>query len=182
MILDTIRLKVKVDLILLRQLRYLKGYLCKVYKRMMKMEKKKVFISGSRSFTNLPKDFKESIEWLVELESYEFLVGDCAGTDLLVQQLLYSMHCKDVTVYCSGNYPRNFNGSVVWHRNCLGFPKPKVEDEGLVEYYALKDIRMSRDCDKALVLWNGSSKATKNNIDRLKEMGKKVVLFNYGSE
>lgn len=146
------------------------------------MEKKKVFISGSRSFTNLPKDFKESIEWLVELESYEFLVGDCAGTDLLVQQLLYSMHCKDVTVYCSGNYPRNFNGSVVWHRNCLGFPKPKVEDEGLVEYYALKDIRMSRDCDKALVLWNGSSKATKNNIDRLKEMGKKVVLFNYGSE
>lgn len=146
------------------------------------MKKKKVFISGSRGFTYLPKDFKEAIEWLVESESYEFLVGDCAGTDLLVQQLLYSMHCKDVTVYCSGNCPRNFNGSVVWHRNCLGFPKPKVEDGGLVEYYALKDIRMSRDCDSALVLWNGSSKATKNNIDRLEEMGKKVVLFNYGSE
>ena len=112
---------------------------------------KKVFISGSRGFTYLPIDFKEAIEWLVELGSHEFLVGDCTG-------------------------------SVVWHRNCLGFPKPKVEDGGLVEYYALKDIRMSRDCDKALVLWDGSSRATKNNIDRLKGMGKKVVVFNYGSE
>lgn len=149
---------------------------------MMKMEKEKVFISGSRGFTYLPKDFKESIEWLVELKSYEFLVGDCAGIDLLVQQLLYSMHCKDVTVYCSGNCPRNFNGSVAWRINRLGFPKPEVNGGGLVAYYALKDIRMSRDCDKALVLWNGSSRATKNNIDRLKEMGKKVVLFNYGSE
>ena len=61
MILDIIKLKVKVDLILLRQLRYLKGYLCKVYKRMMKMEKKKVFISGSRRFTSLPIEFEEVI-------------------------------------------------------------------------------------------------------------------------
>lgn len=150
MILDIIKLKVKVDLILLRQLRYLKGYLCKVYKRMMEMEK--VFISGSREFNHLPIDFREAIEWLVELGSYEFLVGDCAGTDLLVQQLLYGMHCKDVTVYCSGNYPRNFNGSVAWRINRLGFPKPEVNDGDLVAYYALKDIRMSRDCDKALVL------------------------------
>lgn len=149
---------------------------------MMEMEKKKVFISGSREFNHIPIDFREAIKWLVELKSYEFLVGDCAGTDLLVQRLLYSMHCKDVTVYCSGNCPRNFSGSIVWHRNCLRHPKPEVNGRNLVAYYALKDIQMSRDCDSALVLWNGSSKATKNNIDRLKEMGKKVVLFNYGSE
>ena len=43
---------------------------------------KKVFISGSRGFTYLPINFKEAIEWLVELGSHEFLVGDCAGTDM----------------------------------------------------------------------------------------------------
>ena len=174
MILDIIKLKVKVDLILLRQLRYLKGYLCKVYKRMMKMEKKKVFISGSRRFTSLPIEFEEVIVSLVKSGNYEFLVGDCSGTDLLVQQLLFGLHCKDVTVYCSGKVPRNFCGSVAWHMNCLGYSSNGMTAR---KFYELKDIQMSRDCDMGITLWDRVSRGTKRNIDRLYEMKKEVLIY-----
>ena len=36
---------------------------------------------------------------------------------------------------------------------------------------------MSVDCNTAMVLWDGKSRATKNNIDRIKSMGKEVLIY-----
>ena len=134
---------------------------------------KKVFISGSRSFKHLPHSFKEDIIRLAESKKCKFLVGDCDGVDSLVQKLLYDIHYKDVTVYASGRVPRNFYGSIYWEKKLLDYPK--IHD--LRKYYEQKDIVMSTDCDTAIVLWDGNSRGTKNNIDRIRSMGKEVLIF-----
>ena len=137
---------------------------------------KKVFISGSRSFKQLPHSFKEDIICLADSKKCKFLVGDCDGVDSLVQKLLYDIHYKDVTVYASGSVPRNFYGSIYWEKKLLYYPK--IYD--LRKYYEQKDIAMSIDCNTAIVLWDGKSRATKNNIDRIKSMGKEVFIFLQG--
>ena len=137
---------------------------------------KKIFISGSRKINHLPLEFEQELTRLVKSKKYEFLVGDCDGVDSLVQKLLYDLHCNDVTVYASGITPRNFYGSIEWKKRLLGYPMM----ENMSNYYAIKDSRMSVDCDMAMAIWDGRSKGTKNNIDRLKKLNKYVVVFKTG--
>lgn len=134
---------------------------------------KKIFISGSKKINYLPSDFEQEISRLVKSNKYEFLVGDCDGVDSLVQKFLYDLHCNNVTVYASGITPRNFYGSVEWKKILLGYSMM----ENMSNYYAIKDSRMSVDCDMAMAIWDGKSKGTKNNIDRLKRLNKYVAIF-----
>ena len=135
---------------------------------------KKIFISGSRRYKCLSTEFKEVIVSLVKSENCEFLIGDCIGVDVLTQQLLYDLHYNNVTVYCSGKAPRNFVGGVEWHRKCLDYPFTNISPR---EFYELKDIQMSRDCDIGIVLWDRVSGGTKRNIDRLHKMKKEVLIY-----
>ena len=127
----------------------------------------KLFISGSKSISVL------SDELMSLLDSYiatgvEFLIGDCYGVDAAVQMYLDSKGYRNVTIYCSGETPRN--NFVTGAKVCSCAEAAK----GLTgrEFHYVKDIQMANDCDQALMIWDGKSKGTAENIRRIKELKK----------
>jgi len=124
----------------------------------------KVFVSGSRSVSELSVDVKCVLDRLVELGA-EVLVGDCYGADAAVQAYLKGVGYERVVVYHVGVCRHN-----------VGFEAVKVAGG-----YVDKDIEMSKLCDYGLVVWDGTSKGTLNNIRRLKKMGKKVKILKGGA-
>ena len=75
---------------------------------------------------------------------------------------------KNVTVYCSGDMPRNNAGG--WSVVAL-----KSDKRGY-EFYRQKDIAMTVDCDCGYMIWDGISKGTMQNIEDLKRAGKPVKI------
>jgi len=103
----------------------------------------------------------------------EILIGDCYGVDAAVQKYLESKGFSNVTVYCSGVIPRNnFTSSAKIH-SCAEAAKGLTGSE----FHYVKDIQMANDCDQALMIWDGKSKGTAENLKRIKEMGKPFVLI-----
>jgi adenine-specific DNA-methyltransferase len=111
-----------------------------------------VFISGSRSVKELPQSALNSLDKIIEL-GFKVILGDCYGVDTLVQKYLKSKNYTKVTVYHIGNYPR-FN---------LGFKTVKVDGIRQVD----KDIEMSKKAHYGLAIWDGKSKGTLANIQRV---------------
>lgn len=127
----------------------------------------KVFISGSKSISALSEEVKSSLDKHIALGT-EFLIGDCYGVDAAVQMYLESKGCGNVTIYCSGETPRNNYVTGAKVRSCAEIAK------GLTgrAFQYVKDIQMAQDCDQALMVWDEKSKGTAENIRRIKEMGK----------
>ena len=125
----------------------------------MAKEKLKIFISGSRTGYSFDK-FLELAKWLKK-QHHEVLVGDCVGVDTQIQALCkaHKIPCK---VYHIGKTPRNN----------LGFDTVRC----VGTRYADKDVAMSIDCDLGIAIWNGRSKGTKANIDRLIALHKQVIV------
>ena len=129
----------------------------------------KVFLGGSKTLGALPRTVTERLTECIA-ERCTFLVGDCHGADLAFQKFLYDRKVEDVFVYCSGSAPR-FNAGgwqvVALHSGThTGY-----------QFYAVKDIKMAEDADCAIMLWDGKSRGTYNNIERIKSMGKKAEVF-----
>ena len=127
----------------------------------------KLFISGSKSISVL------SDELMSLLDSYiatgvEFLIGDCYGVDAAVQMYLDSKGYRNVTIYCSGETPRN--NFVTGAKVCSCAEAAKGLTSSAFHY--VKDIQMTQDCDQALMVWDGKSKGTGENIRRIKELKK----------
>ena len=133
----------------------------------------KLFISGSKSISKLPEKAKSSLDEHIALGT-EFLVGDCYGVDVAVQKYLESKGCGNVTIYCSGETPRNnfVTGAKVY--SCAEAAKGLTGSA----FQYVKDIQMAQDCDTALMIWDGKSKGTAENIRRIKEMGKPYRIIN----
>ena len=133
----------------------------------------RVFISGSKSISKLPEEVKSLLDEHIALGT-EFLVGDCYGVDAAVQKYLESKGCGKVTIYCSGETPRNnfVMGAKVWPGAAAA--------TGLTgsAFQYVKDIQMAQDCDTALMIWDGKSKGIAENIRRIKEMGKPYRIIN----
>lgn len=127
----------------------------------------KYFVSGSKSISTLPESTIEVIDFFISLEA-EFLVGDCYGVDAAVQKYLESKGYSNVIVYCSGETPRN--NFVTGAKVCSCAETAKGLAGNAFQY--VKDIQMAQDCDTALMIWDGKSKGTAENIRRIKEMGK----------
>jgi hypothetical protein len=127
----------------------------------------KLFISGSKSITELPITFKLLLDDYM-VESTEFLVGDCYGVDVAVQKYLESKGCGNVTIYCSGETPRNNFVTGAKVHSCAKAAK------GLTgrAFQYVKDIQMAKDCDQAIMIWDRKSKGTGENIRRIKELKK----------
>ena len=104
----------------------------------------------------------------------EFLVGDCYGVDAAVQMYLDSKGYRNVTIYCSGETPRNNFVTGAKVRSCAEAAKGLTGSA----FHYVKDIQMASGCDQALIIWNGKSKGTGENIRRVKEMGKPYRIIN----
>ncbi len=131
----------------------------------------KIFISGSKSISKLPDLAKIFIDQFIE-NGDEILIGDCYGVDAVVQKYLESKGYSNVTIYCSGVTPRNNFVSAAKIHSCTEAAKGLTGSE----FQYVKDIQMAIDCDQALMIWDGKSNGTAENLNRIKEMGKPFVL------
>ena len=127
----------------------------------------RVFISGSKSISKLPEEVKSLLDTFIATDA-EILVGDCYGIDAAVQMYLDSKGYSNVTIYCSGETPRNNFTTGAKVHSCVEAAKGLTGSA----FHYVKDIQMAQDCDQAFMIWDGKSKGTAENIRRMKEMGK----------
>jgi len=132
----------------------------------------KVFISGSISVTSLPAEVFRTIN-TIESKNIHIIIGDAKGIDKIVQEKLSRDEYYNVTVYTIYNKPRNiisqnFNVKQIDYDKNLKSEREKQK---------FKDLAMVADCDYALVIWDGKSKGSYNNILNALNMNKLFKVF-----
>jgi probable addiction module antidote protein len=130
-----------------------------------------VFIGGSRHVSRLSAEVRKRLQNIAD-SGFEILVGDANGADKAIQKHLADAAYRKVTVYCSGEHPRNNIGQ--WEVHAV---IPAKAAKGF-HFYAAKDREMAERADFGLMVWDGKSAGTILNILRLVRAGKKAVLLN----
>ena len=129
-----------------------------------------VFIAGPRKVSRLNRAVEERLN-NIYLKQYDVVLGDSNGIDKAVQNYFHNKSYNNVTIYATGNLPRNNIGN--WEV-CAVDVKTKTKD---FDYYAAKDIKMAEKADYGLMIWNGTSKGTLHNTLNLLIEGKQVALY-----
>ena len=134
----------------------------------------KVFLGGSKTAVMLPRELTELIDSYCQQKA-SFLIGDCFGADQLMQEYLHELGYPDVTVFVSGDCVRHQSGT---------YPIRHIPAEGCkgFDFYRQKDIAMIEECDCAVMLWDGSTRGTRCNIEDLKRMAKPFTLICFRTE
>ncbi len=129
-----------------------------------------VFIAGSRKISRLPAEVKERVDTMVE-KGFQILVGDANGADKAVQRYLAEKAYPNVLVHCMENHCRNNVGN--WPIRQVSAPSGV---RGF-DYYSLKDLAMAQVAEYGLMLWDGKSKGTINNVVTLSRRNKPIVVY-----
>lgn len=128
-----------------------------------------VFIGGSRAVSRLNSVIRERLDELIE-RNCAILLGDANGADKSVQQHFADRGYRHVTIYCMDRCRNNVG---LW-------PTRQVSRPGATRnfaYYAMKDLAMTQDAKCGVMLWDGRSKGTLNNIQNLLSSGKKTLVY-----
>lgn len=131
----------------------------------------KVFVGGSRLVTRLPALAIERLDNIIEA-GHHVIIGDANGADKAVQKYLSLAGYGNVTIFCSGNAPRNNLGA--WPLQTV---MPDRATRGF-QFYAAKDRIMAQHADFGLMIWDGKSAGTILNLLRLLQGNKKAFLIN----
>lgn len=129
-----------------------------------------VFIAGSISISRLHQKVADRINKIVSSD-FNVVVGDADGADTSIQECLQRYQAGKVTVYCTGDSPRN---------NVAEWPVRRVVSKakaGTRAYFTAKDLEMARDSDYGLMVWDCKSTGTLNNVIELLREKKKSVVF-----
>jgi hypothetical protein len=129
-----------------------------------------VFVAGSRQISRLPAEVKGRLDQMVE-KGFQILVGDANGADKAVQTYLAAKAYRSVLVHCMERHCRNNVG--LWPTREVTAPKGV---RGF-DFYSLKDRVMADAAEYGLMLWDGKSKGTINNVVNLSRNGKPVVVY-----
>ena len=134
------------------------------------LPERKVFLGGSQTWTVLPVEVKNTLDcWM--RRHIAFLIGDRKGADQLMQKYLHEKGYEKVTVYVnSGDEVRCDEGG--WGVAHVLSPAWPYSDE----YCSARDIRMAEAADEAYLLWDGNSIRTRENIIRMRQLGKDVTV------
>jgi hypothetical protein len=130
----------------------------------------KVFVAGSISIKRLDPAFMAKLDRIVA-ENFEVVVGDADGADSSIQKALLDLNASNVTVYCSGDIPRNNFGH---------WPVRQVDtnaEPGTRAYFTAKDQEMAREADYGLMLWDAKSTGTLSNVFELAERERVTRVF-----
>lgn len=130
----------------------------------------KIFIAGSRQLSRLNAEVKRRIDTMIE-KGFTILLGDANGADKAVQRYLSEKGYRDVIVHCMAPNCRNNVGG--WPIREIAAPKGA---RGFA-YYATKDQAMVDDAAYGLMLWDGQSKGTLNNVVNMIRQEKPVVVY-----
>jgi hypothetical protein len=128
-----------------------------------------VFIGGSRAVSRLNKIIRDKLDDLISRECMIF-IGDANGADKAVQQHFASRGYEYVAVYCMERCRNNLGN---WQAKHVATPPGRTG----FAYYAAKDLAMAQDASCGLMLWDGKSKGTLNNIQQIINAGKKVLVY-----
>ena len=129
-----------------------------------------VFIGGSRRLTRLDPALRERVDNIVA-RGFTILIGDANGADKCVQKYLAEKNYANVIVYHTGDDCRNNLGH--WKMDSV-VPRSSRKD---FEFYAAKDLEMTKEASYGLMLWDGLSKGTLNNIINLLKEKKPVLVY-----
>lgn len=129
-----------------------------------------VFIAGSIKIKRLHPLFVERIANIVR-KGMPIIVGDANGADASIQAELVAQSAADVTVFCTGDKPRNNLGDWNVHR------VQSTAQKGTRAYFTAKDIEMAGRAEFGLMLWDAASTGTLSNVFELLSQGKKSVVF-----
>lgn len=130
-----------------------------------------IFIGGSRHVSRLSAQAKERLNNVIS-NGHQVVVGDASGADKAVQKHLLEAKYEKVTVFCSGDHPRNNLGQ--WQTHNVTPPK---NAKGF-QFYAAKDREMAQAADFGLMIWDGKSPGTVLNVLRLVRADKIAVIIN----
>jgi len=129
-----------------------------------------VFLSGSRKISRLNQDIITRLQNIIE-SGLAVIVGDANGADKAFQKFLADANYKNVTVFCSGNECRN---------NLGGWKIQNVEVDSRLkdrDFYTQKDKVMAIKADYGLILWDGKSTGSVNNVFELLRNEKVAVVY-----
>jgi hypothetical protein len=129
-----------------------------------------VFVAGSRQIARLPAEVKSRLDTMIE-KGFQILVGDANGADKAVQRYLADKSYPNVLVHCMKDHCRNNVGN--WPTREVAAPRGA---RGF-DYYSLKDRAMADAAEYGLMLWDGKSKGTVNNVVNLSRDHKPVVVY-----
>ena len=102
---------------------------------------------------------------------FQILVGDAAGVDKAVQGYLADRAYRNVVVHCMDRSCRNNVGH--WPARRVAAPSGT---RGFY-YYSTKDRVMADAAEYGLMLWDGKSKGTINNVVNLLHRQRPVVVY-----
>jgi len=128
-----------------------------------------VFIGGSRAVSRLSSIIRDKLDDLINRQCMIF-VGDANGADKAVQQHFASRGYEHVTVYCMEHCRNNLGN---WPAKHVATPPDRTG----FAYYAAKDLAMAHDAQCGMMLWDGKSKGTLNNIQQIINAGKQVLAY-----
>jgi hypothetical protein len=129
-----------------------------------------VFVAGSRQISRLPAEVKVRLDTMIE-KRFQILVGDANGADKAVQRYFADKSYPNVLVHCMKDHCRNNLGN--WPTRQLVAPRGA---KGF-DYYSVKDRAMVEAAEYGLMLWDGKSKGTVNNVVNLSRDHKPVVVY-----
>lgn len=135
----------------------------------------KIFISGSISIKKLPDKAVEKLASIME-KGYEVLIGDAGGVDSRVQEILSNNGYSRVMVYHVGNQPRHNVGN--WQTRSI-ISQNRLKGRAL---YTLKDQAMAADASYGMMVWDGKSQGTFNNMLEMRRLNKQFLIIRNGEE
>ena len=131
---------------------------------------KRIFLGGSRKVSRLNDTIRRRLEQLIERQ-VTIVIGDANGADRALQHQLAEWAYRNVEVFFVGALPRNNVGQ--WPVRRVTAP-PRARG---FEFYAAKDREMAREAEGGLMLWDGESRGTLENVENLLRDCKPVVLY-----
>jgi hypothetical protein len=128
-----------------------------------------VFLGGSRRIARLNESIRSKLDELVRRGLWMF-VGDANGADRALQEHLATRGYERVVVYAVTRMLRNNVGH--WNVHSVDAPRGA---RGF-DLYSVKDMQMAKDASYGLMLWDGKSRGTLENVRNLLAQGKPVAV------
>ena len=129
-----------------------------------------VFVAGSIAISRLHPLVQDRIASIVA-KGMAVVVGDADGADTAIQQALLLAGATSVTVYCTGETPRNNVGD--WPVTMV----PSSAPRGSRAFFTAKDVAMAAMADYGLMIWDARSTGTLSNVLELLARQRSSVVF-----
>jgi hypothetical protein len=129
-----------------------------------------VFIAGSMTIKHIDVKVQERLMNIITL-GHDVVVGDADGVDTSIQRFLLENGAERITVYCTGERPRNNVGNWPVH-TVTTYHKP-----GSRLYFTVKDVAMAEAADTGLMIWDTKSTGTLSNVIELLTRKKNSLVF-----